>query len=33
MAFKGEIKKHFEYELAPYPMSLFDDVGMECLKR
>lgn len=27
-AFQDEIEKYFEYELAPYPLSLFDDIGM-----
>lgn len=27
-AFQDEIEKYFEYELAPYPLSLFDDFGM-----
>lgn len=27
-AFQDEIEKYFEYELAPYPLSLFDNIGM-----
>lgn len=27
-AFQDEIEKYFEYELAPYPLTLFDDIGM-----
>ena len=27
-SFDDEIKKIFEYELAPYPLSLFDALGM-----
>ncbi|CAF4890677.1 unnamed protein product [Pieris macdunnoughi] len=27
-AFQDEIENYFEYELSPYPLSLFDDIGI-----
>ncbi|CAH1099224.1 unnamed protein product [Psylliodes chrysocephalus] len=27
-AFQDEIEKYFKYELAPYPLSLFDEIGI-----
>ncbi|CAH1106781.1 unnamed protein product [Psylliodes chrysocephalus] len=27
-AFQDEIEKYFEYQLAPYPLSLFDEIGI-----